>query len=83
MIYFTINRLPQCYLCFHNSISHIIKLLIELHTEPHIGLDTELFTERYTERPTEILTDFLIEPLTDFPNLMVGVITTLSILLNY
>ena len=77
------NWFPQSNPGGYNFISHIIELLIELHTEPHICLDAELFTERYTERPTEILTDFLIEPLTDFPNLMVGVINLFSILLNY
>ena len=85
------NRFPQFNLCFHNI--KFVKLLIGESTERLTEIYTELLTELYTEPCTELYIELSTELhtehhsnlLTDFPNLILGVITSSIIysLLNY
>ena len=78
-------------LCFHNFSLHIVELLIELrnksltelYTEPHTEFSKEPHTDTLTEPLAEQYTEWYISHLTDFPNVMVGVITLSPISLKY
>ena len=78
-MHFTINWIPQFYLCFHN----LIELLTELQTDSLTDSLTELHTELIAELCTESPTEYLIELSTDFPRTNLGVIIFVPILLNY